>query len=103
MPDLLAEITRVAKAYYVQANRLQITATDLYDWLATLPSARQEAVLHAGFSSSQTELDFLRFCLELRGYSMRSFLAEKISVAAYTLWVSYGEFNGDLPPHSVAR
>ena len=103
MPDLLTEITRAAQAYYAQATALQLTATDLYDWLATLPAARRAAVLHTGFASSQTEPDFLRFCLELRGYSMRNFLAEELSVAAYALWAAHGEFNGDLPAHALAR
>ena len=103
MPDLLTEITHAARAYYAQANALQLTATDLYDWLATLPAARRGQVLAAGFSSSRAEPDFLRYCLELRGYSMRRFLAEEVSLAAYQLWVSHGEFNGDLPPRSIGR
>lgn len=103
MPDLLTEITHAVKAYYAQATSLQLTATDLYDWLATLPPARQETVLSNGFTRSQAEPDFLRYCLEGRAYSMRGFMAEQLSLAAYALWLTHGEFNGDLPPHALAR
>jgi len=98
MPDLHAEIALVTTAYYAQANSLTLTATDLYDWLATLPAARRERVLHTGFATSQAEPDFLRYCLELRGYSMRNFLAEELSVAAYALWAAHGELASDLEP-----
>ncbi|WP_233636080.1 hypothetical protein [Hymenobacter setariae] len=98
MPDLRAEITSATTAYFAQANHLTLTATDLYDWLATLPTARRERVLHTGFATSRAEPDFLRYCLELRGYSMRSFLAEELSVAAYALWAAHGEHASDLAP-----
>ena len=42
MPDLHAEIERATADYYAQASQLTLTATDLYDWLATLPAARRE-------------------------------------------------------------
>lgn len=98
MPDLHAEIERATADYYAQANQLTLTATDLYDWLATLPAARRARVLHSGFATSRAEPDFLRYCLELRGYSMRSFLAEALPVAAYVLWATHGE-RSDLTPH----
>lgn len=103
MPDLLTEITQAAKAYYTQANNLELTATDLYDWLATLPASRRTHVLREGFATSWAEPDFLRYCLEMRGYSMRSFLAEALSVAAYALWATHGELASDLPPQGLAR
>ena len=103
MPDQLAEITRAAKAYYAQANRFALTATDFYDWLATLPAAARARLLASGFLPGQAEPDFLRYCLECRGYAMRGFMAERLSVAAYALWVAHGEFNGDLPAHAVCR
>lgn len=103
MPDLLAEITATARAYYAQAATLPLTATDFYDWLDTLPPARRREVLARGFSTGQAEPAFLRFCLEWRGQGMRSFMAARLSVAAFELWAAHGEFNGDLPPHSVGR
>ena len=103
MPDLLAEITAAARAYYAQAAAFPLTATDFYDWLAGLPPARWAGVLARGFAASQAEPDFLRFCLEWRGLDMWSFMAARLSVAAFELWVANGEFNGDLPPHAVSR
>ncbi len=103
MPDLLAEITHAARAYYAQTSNFPLTATDFYDWLASLPTARRAAVAAHGFSTSQAEPDFLRYCLECRGYAMRPFMAELLSVAAYALWAAHGEFNGDLPAHAVQR
>lgn len=103
MPDLLTEITHAARAYYAQANSLLLTATDFYDWLAALPASRRTLVLAHGFTTSQAEPDFLRYCLECRGYPMRGFMAEHLSVAAYALWAAHGEFNGDLPAHAVSR
>jgi hypothetical protein len=103
MTDLLAQITTAARAYYAQANHLQLTATDFYSWLDELPLTRRAEVLARGFIASQAEPNFLRACLEWRGYSMRAFMAERLSVAAYELWHHHGEFNGDLPPHAIAR
>lgn len=103
MPDLLTEITDAAKAYYAQSCVFSLTATDFYDWRAALPAARRAEVLAHGFTASQAEPDFLRFCLEWRGYDMRSFMSARLSVAAFELWVANGEFNGDLPPHAVSR
>jgi len=103
MSDLLTEITHAAKAYYSQTNNFPLTATDFYDWLRALPAARQADVLERGFITSQSEPDFLRYCLECRGYAMRSFMAERLSVDAYVLWAAHGEFNGDLPAHAVQR
>ncbi|MDJ0367000.1 hypothetical protein QMK33_17765 [Hymenobacter sp. H14-R3] len=103
MSDLLTEITHAAKAYYAQTSNFPLTATDFYDWLGALPPARQADVLARGFATSQAEPDFLRYCLEGRGYAMRPFLAERLSVAAYELWAAHGEFNGDLPVRAVQR
>ncbi len=103
MPDLLTEITRAAKAYYAQAHALPLTATDFYDWLASLPAARRADVRARGFAASQAEPDFLRFCLEWRGHDMWSFMAGQLSVPAFELWVANRQFNGDLPPHAVGR
>ena len=103
MPDLLTEITDAAKAYYAQARTFTLTATDFYDWLAELPVARRAEVRTHGFMASQAEPDFLRFCLEWRGYDMRAFMDGQLSVAAFELWVVNGEFNGDLPAHAVGR
>ena len=103
MPDLLTEITLASKAYYAQANYFELTVTDLYDWLATLPATRRTRVLSEGFATSRAEPDFLRYCLELRGYSMRSFLAEMLSMPAYALWAAHGEQASDLPPQGLAR
>ena len=103
MPDLLAEITQAAKAYYAQAAAFPLTATDFYDWLESLPPAQRATVLAQGFAASQAEPNFLRFCLEWRGYSRREFMASRLSVAAFSLWIANGEFNGDLPMHGVVR
>jgi hypothetical protein len=103
MPDLLTDITNAAKAYYAQTSDFPLTAIDFYDWLDSLPAARRADVLARGFITSQSEPDFLRWCLELRGYSMRAFMAEQLPIAAYNLWVRHGQFNGDLPVHSITR
>lgn len=103
MPDLLSEISRAVRAYYAQANGLSLTATDLYDWLGELPAARRAAVLARGLTAGQAEPLFLRYCLEGRGYDMRTFMGEQLSVAAFGLWQTHGEFDGDLPPHGIAR
>ena len=103
MSDLLAEITTTAKAYYSQTTDFPLTAIDFYDWLDSLPAARRADVLARGFTTSQSEPDFLRWCLELRGYSMRTFMAEQLSVAAYNLWATHQQFSGDLPMRSLAR
>ena len=103
MPDLLHEITRAAQAYYAQTSDFPLTATDFFDWLDALPAARRADVLARSFTTSQAEPDFLRWCLELRGYSMRDYMAEQLSAEAYALWAAHGEFNGDLPAHAVRR
>ncbi|MDO7852585.1 hypothetical protein [Hymenobacter convexus] len=103
MPDLLTEITNAAKAYYAQAGSFTLTATDFYDWMAELPVTRQAEVSARGFGASHAEPDFLRRCLEWRGYSMREFMAGRLSADAFALWMSNGQFNGDLPPHAVCR
>ena len=103
MPDLLTEITDAAKAYYAQARTFVLTATDFYDWMAQLPAARRAEVVAQGFIASQAEPDFLRYCLEWRGYHMRAFMISRLSVKAFVLWIDNGEFNGDLPPHAVCR
>jgi len=103
MPDLLSEITHAAKAYYAQASSLPLTATDFYDWLASLPDARRAEVTARGFAASQAEPDFLRFCLEWRGHDMWGFMAGQLSMAAFELWEANGQFNGDLPTNSVGR
>lgn len=103
MPDLLAEITAAAKAYYAQTSDFLLTATDFLDWMNSLPAARRADVLARGFITSQAEPDFLRWCLELRGYSMRAFMADKLSLAAYHIWFTHSQFNGDLPVHAISR
>jgi hypothetical protein len=103
MSDLLNEITRAAQAYYAQTSDFPLTATDFYDWLGALPAARRADVLARGFITSQSEPDFLRYCLECRGYAMRAFMAEQLSAEAYALWAAHGEFNGDLPVRAVRR
>jgi len=103
MSDLLSEITHVAKAYYAQASSLPLTATDFYDWLASLPVTRRVEVTACGFTAGQAEPDFLRFCLEWRGKDMWSFMAGQLSIAAFELWEANGQFNGDLPAHAVGR
>jgi hypothetical protein len=82
MTDLLAQITTAARAYYAQANHLQLTATDFYSWLDELPLTRRAEVLAHGFIATQTELKFLRTYMEWRGYSMRAFMAERLAVFA---------------------
>lgn len=39
MPDLLAEITAAARAYYAQADALTLTTANLEAWLNELPAA----------------------------------------------------------------
>lgn len=97
MPDPLAEIMTAAQAYYAQTSDFPLTATDFLDWLDSLPAARRADVLARGFLTSQAEPDFLRWCLEQRGYSMRAFMADKLSVNAYGIWFRHSQFSGDLP------
>ncbi len=91
MSDLLTEIAAATQAYYAQTSDFPLTATDFLDWLDSLPAARRADVLARGFTTSQAEPGFLRWCLELRGYSMRTFMAERLAVAAYEEWVAQGE------------
>ena len=103
MSDLLTEITDAAKAYYRQAHTFTLTATDFLDWMAELPAARRAEVLAHGFAASRAIPDFLRYCLEWRGYDMRAFMVGQLSDDAFALWIANGEFNGDLPPDAVCR
>jgi hypothetical protein len=103
MSDLLAEITTAATAYYAQTTDFPLTATDFLDWMDALPAARRADVLARGFLTSQAEPDFLRWCLELRGYSMRAFMAEQLSVEAYTAWLTQSQFKASLPVHIAGR
>ena len=64
MPDLLAEITAAARAYYVQANALPLTAIDFSSWLDELPATRRADLLARGLAASWAEPWFLRYCLE---------------------------------------
>jgi hypothetical protein len=96
-PEALAEITEAARAYYRRAAPLQLTATDFFDWLELLPVATRAKLLREGFSTGRYRLDFLRHCLEVRGYSMRQHMMECLSIAAYEAWEKHYEFNGDLP------
>ena len=77
--------------------------TDFHDWASTLASAWQAHVRAQGFAAAKAEPEFLRYCLEWRGHDVWSFMAGRLSVAAFTLWVTNGEFNGDLPPHGIGR
>ncbi len=90
MSSLLPEITAATQAYYAQTADFPLTATDFYDWLASLSPVRRAEVLKRGFTTTQSEPDFLRWCLEVRGYSMRDFMAERLSIAAYATWVGQG-------------
>ena len=103
MPDLLTEITHAAKAYYAQGPALGITPTDFHDWASTLALARWAHVRAQGFAAAKAGPKFLRYCLEWRGYDVWIFMAGRLSVAAFTLWATNGEFNGDLPPHGIGR
>ena len=103
MSDLLTEITTAAKAYYAQTSDFPLTATDFLDWMDSLPAARRADVLARGFTTSQAEPDFLRWCLELRGYSMRAFMAERLSVEAYHSWLTHSQLHGDLPVRAHRR
>ena len=99
MPDLLTEITQAARAYYRQTAHIQLTATDFLDWLAQLNPADRANLTTRGFAGAQTELAFLRYCLEARAYSMRAHMMHHLSAAAYALWTQHAGFNGDLPDH----
>lgn len=90
MPDLLTEITQATQCYYSQADQLQLTATDFLDWVAQLNSAERAALEARGFTTARTELAFLRYCLEARAYSMRGYMMEHLSCAAFVLWEGHG-------------
>jgi hypothetical protein len=97
MPDLLAEITHAARAYYQQLQQISCTETDFRDWLQALPMAEGEEMAASGFAIACTRRAFQRHCLEWRGYSMREFMRAHLPVAAFDLWEAHREFNGDLP------
>ena len=103
VPDLLTEITRAARAYYAQVDDIMLTATDFHDWRASLSAARQAEVTARGLAAARAEPAFLRYCLEWRGYDMWHFMAGRLSVPAFALWEAHRQFDGDLPPHAVAR
>lgn len=96
-PDILAEITEVARAYYRQSRLYQLTATDFFDWLELLPPATRATLSRQGFAVASHQLDFLRHCLELRGHAMRTYMMEQLSIPAYELWEKQRQFNGELP------
>ncbi|MFD1468049.1 hypothetical protein ACFQ48_07415 [Hymenobacter caeli] len=97
MPDQLTEISQAARGYYAQATRAQLTATDFFDWLRQLNPTERAEFQAKGFAVAQTERNFLRFALELRGISMREYMMEHLSLPAFELWIAHAEFNGDLP------
>lgn len=86
MPDLLPEIAGAAQAHYDLAGRVALTAIDFYAWLASLAAPRRTQVLKCGLAASQSEPALWRFCLGQRGYSMRTFMAEHLSKAAFARW-----------------
>jgi len=96
-PDILAAITEVARAYYRQSQRYQLTATDFFDWLELLPPATRADLSRQGFAVASHQLNFLRHCLELRGHDMRAYMMEHLSVPAYEQWLKQHQFNGELP------
>ncbi|HEX8428166.1 hypothetical protein [Hymenobacter sp.] len=100
MPDLLTEITHAARAYYGQWHLITATETDFRDWLQELPPAEHLRLANSGFAVACTQRAFQRFCLEWRGYPMRDFMGETLSVDAYMLWQKVQEFNGELPDGS---
>jgi hypothetical protein len=89
--DLRTEINDAIRAYCAQARALTLTATDFYDWLASLPPAQQAAVRRRGLRASRTEPEFLRFCLEWRGMDLWSFMAAHLSLPAFELWTATGQ------------
>lgn len=86
------EVTRATLAYYAQARTLTLTATDFYQWLASLPDKRRGEVLKHGFSTRQHP-DFLRYCLERRSCRLPDFMAEQLSLPDFAQWVASGSSN----------
>jgi hypothetical protein len=97
MPDLLAEITHAARAYYQQLQEIKCSEVDFQDWLRELPLHERQAAESDGFALACTRRAFQRYCLEWRGKSMREFMSQHVSVSAFALWQINHEFNGDLP------
>jgi hypothetical protein len=97
MSDLLAEITKAARAYYQQLQEIQCTEADFQDWLRELSVSERQTAEDEGFTLVRTRRSFQRYCLEWRGHSMREFMSQHLSVAAFALWRTNHEFNGDLP------
>jgi hypothetical protein len=95
--DLLTEINHASRAYCAQARALTLTATDLYDWLESLPPARRAEVRQRGLRASRAEPEFLRFCLERRGMDLWSFMADNLSRPAFDLWTAPGPCAGNWP------
>ncbi|HEX8505992.1 MAG TPA: hypothetical protein VF630_11555 [Hymenobacter sp.] len=92
MPDLLAEITNAARAYYAQATAVPLTAADFHAWLDELPPTRRAEAVACGPAASRAAPDFLRYGLEWRGLGMREFMAHRLSFAAFELWTRHGDF-----------
>jgi hypothetical protein len=84
MPGLLAETTRAAKAYYAQTSDFPLTATVFLT--GSPPSPASCAIASKTVATT-----------------LRPFMAERLSAAAFTLWQQHGEFNDDLPAHSVSH
>lgn len=89
MYNLREEIACATKAYYDQAREIHLTATDFFEWLSSLPTARRAALLANGFALSHAEPVLLRFCLERRGFRMWPFMAEHLSNEAFLRWADY--------------
>ncbi|MBF9144083.1 hypothetical protein [Hymenobacter properus] len=89
--ELLIEINDAIRAYCAQARSLTLTATDFYDWLASLPSGQRARVREGGLRGCRAEPEFLRFCLEWRGLDLWSFMAANLSLPAFDLWTATGQ------------
>jgi hypothetical protein len=89
--DLLTEINDAIRAYCAQASALTLTATDFYDWLASLSPAQRAQVRQRGLRACRAEPEFLRFCLEWRGLDLWSFMSAHLSLSAFELWTAPGQ------------
>ena len=89
MPELPSAIMRATEAYYAQAGAVVLTATDLYDWLASLSAERRAHVMREGLKKNQHERVMLRYCLEKRGHSMWHFMARQLSAFNFAQWADH--------------